>query len=419
MKIALLSYADDGSGSTRAAYRLHRSLQLVGIQSHLLVQTKYSDDNTVSGFGSKSGLGQIVAGGRLTLDRVPLRFYANRDSTLFSTQWVPDRLSSSVAHLNPDLVHLQWINEGFLQIETLAKFKKPIVWTLRDMWAFTGGCHYNGDCDRYTKSCGSCPQLGSHNRSDLSRKVWQRKNQAWKNLNLTVVALSSWLAKCAAQSSLFSHLEIKVIPNGIDTQLYRPIDRQMARTLLNLPQHKQIILFGAINSTSDSRKGFHLLQPALQNLRKLLSPDKVELVVFGASRPENPPDLGFPCHYLGHFHDDLSLSLLYSAANVFIAPSVQENLANTVLEALACGIPCIAFNIGGMPDLIEHQQTGYLASPYQIDDMTQGIFWILENQERYQKLSFLARKKIEQGFKLEDIAAKYSSLYADLLEQLG
>jgi glycosyltransferase involved in cell wall biosynthesis len=417
MKVALLSIGDSGSGSTRAAYRLHKSLRLAGVQSRMFVQTKYSDDATVIGLSSKSGFGRILSGSRLLLDRFPLKHYPNREPTLFSTQWLPDKLSSRVAQLNPDLVHLQWINEGFLQIETLAKFQKPIVWTLRDMWAFTGGCHYNGDCDRYMGSCGSCPQLGSHNALDLSRRIWQRKAKAWKKLDLTVVALSSWLAKCAAQSSLFGDLPITVIPNGIDIDQYRPIDRRMARALLNLPQDKQIILFGAINSTSDSRKGFHFLQPALHNLRKLVSPDEVELVVFGASQSENSPDLGFSCHYTGQLHDDLSLALLYSAANVFVAPSVQENLANTVLEALACGIPCVAFNIGGMPDLIEHQQTGYLAKPYQVDDMAQGIFWVLEDQERYQKLSLLARRKIEREFTLTSTAQKYASLYAKLLHK--
>ncbi|NJR57509.1 MAG: glycosyltransferase [Cyanobacteria bacterium CRU_2_1] len=416
MKATLISSSDDGSGSTRAAYRLHKSFRLAGIQSQMLVQTKHRDDATVVGLSSKSGVGQIVAGSRMVLDRLPLKLYLHRDRTSFSLQWLPDRVSSKVAQFNPDLVHLQWVNAGYLQIETLAKLGKPIVWTLRDMWAFTGGCHYNGDCDRYTKSCGSCPQLHSDRDWDLSRWIWKRKARAWQDLNLTIVALSSWLGECAAASSLFGDLRIEVIPNGIDTQIYRPIERQTARTLLNLPQDKRLILFGAVNAASDKRKGFHLLQPALQNLRQFSSSDDVELVVFGALQPENPPDLGFTTRYLGTLNDDLSLALLYSAADVFIAPSVQENLANTVLEALACGLPCVAFNIGGMPDLIEHQQNGYLAQPYHIEDLAQGMLWILEHTERHQKLSYTARQKIEQAFTMEATGAKYLSLFTELLE---
>lgn len=416
MKVALLSVEDDGSGSTRAAYRLHRCLKRAGIESQMLVQSKYQDDKTVVGLSAETGVGKIASGARAVLDRLPLKLYNQRERTSFSPQWLPDRVAAKVERFNPDLVSLQWINMGYLQIETLAKFKKPIVWTLRDMWAFTGGCHYNGECDRYTQSCGACPQLNSHQDRDLSRWVWQRKAKAWKETNLTIVALSSWLGVCAAKSSLFGHLRIEVIPNSIDTQTYRPIERPIARALLNLPQDKKLILFGAVNATSDKRKGFHLLQPALKKLRQVLSPDEVELIVFGASKPEHPLDLGFATHYLGTLNDDLSLALLYSAADVFIAPSVQENLANTVLESLACGLPCVAFKIGGMPDLIEHQYNGYLAQPYQVDDLTQGIFWVLENAERRQQLSYFARQKIEQGFTVEATGAKYLSLFTELLE---
>ncbi|HBK62697.1 MAG TPA: glycosyl transferase, partial [Cyanobacteria bacterium UBA11166] len=312
-------------------------------------------------------------------------------------------------------INLHWINQGYTQIETLAKFKQPLVWSLHDMWAFTGGCHYNKDCDRYTISCGACPQLGSTKDWDISRWVWQRKTKAWKNLNLTVVALSSWLANCARESSLFQDLPIEVIPNGINSNKYRPINQQIAREVLNLPQDKQLILFGSLKATSDKRKGFHLLQPALQDLSKSGWYNRLELVIFGAERPENPPEFGFNTHYLGTLSDDLSLALVYSAANVFVLPSVQDNLPNTIMEAIACGTPCVAFNIGGMPDLIEHQQNGYLAQPYKIEDLAQGIAWVLENEERHQKLSFRAREKVEQEFTQEIQGSRYVSLFTQVL----
>lgn len=413
MKSLLLSTSDIEGGAARAAYRLHQGLQGIGIDSQMLVQSQSSDDKLVVAPATR--IAQNLARSRIAVDALPLKFYPQRQQTTISLQWLPDRTLRQVSALNPDVINLHWINEAFVQIETLAKFQRPLVWTLHDMWAFTGGCHYSGECLRYVESCGACPQLGSTQGRDLSRWVWSRKTRSWRNLDLTIVALSSWLAKSAYSSALFRDVRIELIPNGIDIELYKPIDRQFARQLLNLPQDKQLILFGSMNATSDTRKGFHLLQPALEQLSRSGWRDRLELVIFGASRPENSPDLGFKTHYLGVFKDDLSLAIAYSAADVFVLPSVQENLANTVMEALSCGIPCVAFNIGGMPDLIEHQNNGYLAYPYKIDDLAAGIVWVLENAERHQKLKAAARTKVEQNFTLNIQAQRYSKLFNELL----
>ena len=352
-----------------------------------------------------------MAGSRLTLGQLPLKFYSNYSHSSFSFQWLPDNIAAQVAQLEPNIINLHWVCNSYIQIETLAKFNKPLVWTLHDMWAFTGGCHYNQECDRYTESCGVCPQLGSKRNWDLSRWVWRRKAKAWKNLNLTIVTPSVWLAKCAKESSLFKDKQVEVIPYGLDLNTYRPIDKKLARELLKLPQDKQLILFLSLRATSDSRKGFHLLQPALQELSQAGWKEKLEIIVVGASRPEKPPELGFKSHYLGILKDDMTLALAYSAADVFIAPSVQDNLPNTVLEAISCGTPCVAFKIGGMPDMIEHQQNGYLAQPYKIEDFARGINWVLENEARHQKLSHRAREKAEQEFALEIQAHCYASLF--------
>jgi glycosyltransferase involved in cell wall biosynthesis len=380
MKILLLSTQDMLGGAARASYRLHKGLQNIGINSQMLVQEKNSDDKTV--LAPRIRMFQGIARSKLTFDALPLKFYRQRSENIFSLQWLPDRVIPKIAAINPDIINLHWISGAFVHIETLAKVKRPLLWTLHDMWAFTGGCHYSGDCDRYTQSCGTCPQLGSKKDWDLSRWVWKRKISAWKKLNLTIVTPSSWLAKCARASSLFQDLRIEVIPNGVDIQTYRPIERRVARKLLNLPEDKQLVLFGSLRATSDNRKGFHLLQPALQELSKSGWKDRLEVVIFGASQPEDPPDFGFQAHYVGTLNDDLSLSVVYSAADVFVLPSIEENLANTVMEAIACGTPCVAFNIGGMPDMIDHQKNGYLAQAYRIEDLAQGINWVLENQER-------------------------------------
>jgi glycosyltransferase involved in cell wall biosynthesis len=196
--------------------------------------------------------------------------------------------------------------------------------------------------------------------------------------------------------------------------VYKPTNKGVARELLGLPHDKQLILFGSLRTTSDRRKGFHLLQSALQDLSKTDWKDRLELVVFGYSQPENPPDLGFKIHYLGTLNDDLSLTLSYSAADVFVAPSMEDNLPNTVMESMACGTPSVAFKIGGMPDMIEHKKNGYLAQPYEVKDLAQGIVWVLENEERYHKLSYRAREKVEQEFTLEIQAHRYLSLFEEI-----
>jgi glycosyltransferase involved in cell wall biosynthesis len=302
-----------------------------------------------------------------------------------------------------------------MQIETLAKLSRPLVFTLHDMWSFTGGCHYTGNCDRYTVSCGACPQLHSSNYCDLSRWIWQRKAKTWRNLNLTIVAISSWIAKCASSSSLFKDLRIEIIPNGLNTETYKPLDKKSVRKLLNLPQDKQLVLFGALNATSEKRKGFHLLQSALQNLSHSEWGEILEVVVFGSSQPDTPIDLGLKARYLGHLNDDFSLAAVYSAADVMVVPSLQEAFGQTASESLACGTPVVAFSGTGLVDIIEHQWNGYLARPFEVEDLAQGIAWVLKDQQRYQKLSHCARQKAEQEFSFETQARRYVTLFNEIV----
>jgi len=415
MKVLLCSSYDIGGGAARSAYRLHQGLQDLQVDSQILVQTKLSDDFRVLSGSSKLSKG--LAKLRPTLDQLPLYRYPKRDRTIFSTQWLPNSLDALMSEADPEIINLHWICDGFMPIKALRQFKQPLVWTLHDMWAFTGGCHYSYDCDRYLQSCGNCPQLHSQQKHDLSRQIWQQKSKYWQDINLQIVTPSHWLAKCAESSALFTNLAIEVIPNGLDLDIYKPIDRQFARQILNLPLNSKLILFGAMSATSDRRKGLHLLQPALQKLRRSLdiTESPTEILIMGASQPKSPLDFGLKSHYLGKLSDDVSLALVYSAADLFVAPSLQDNLANTVLEAIACGLPVVAFNIGGMSDMITHQHNGYLAQPFNTDDFAQGISWILEDGDRYQRLSHQARLKTEKEFSLELQAKRYLQLFEEIL----
>ncbi|MDJ1169591.1 glycosyltransferase family 4 protein [Roseofilum sp. BLCC_M154] len=413
MKVTLLSRSDVGGGASVAVRRLYYALNDARIDATLLVGNKNREE-TVLVNDSKVG----KARGLVTrfLDNLPIKTYDKSSKSLFSVQWVPDEVSGKLKILKPDVVNLHWISQGFMQVETLAQLPYPLVWTSHDMWGFTGGCHYTEGCDRYLKSCGQCPQLNSSKDNDLSRWIWQRKAKAWCNLPLTIVTPSHWLADCARNSSLFANKRIEVIPNGLNTKIYKPMNRRAARERLNLPADKHLVLFGALNPTSDPRKGFQYLEPALKSLSQSDWKDKIELVIFGASRPEQEPELGFKIHYLGQFKDDVALSLIYASVDLFVAPSVQDNLPNTIMESMACGTPVVAFKIGGIPDMIEHENNGYLAQPFESEDLAQGMGWILQDQERYNELCDRARRKVEQEFTLEIQAKNYLDLFTELID---
>ncbi|MCL6751573.1 glycosyltransferase family 4 protein [Nostoc sp. CCCryo 231-06] len=408
MRVCILSRSDGKAGGFAAAYRLQQGLQQSNVDSFLVVGEKTHDDERV--LPPSSRIGKVWNSITNTVDSLPIRFYKEREKTTYSLQWLPSRLTQRIAKINPDIINIHWINAGYFSVEGIAKLNRPIVLTLHDMWGFTGGCHYSSDCDRYTKACGACPQLNSNSENDLSRWVWERKWKKWHNLNLTIVTPSNWLAKCARESSLFSRFKIEVIPNGIDSNLYRSIPKKLAREILRLPQEKKLILFGA-TSLSPGRKGFQFLEPTLKILNQSRLKDQIELVTFGTLKSN------FICsikvNHLGKLHDQISLVLAYSAADVFILPSVEDNLPNTVMEALSCSTPCVSFNVGGLADMIVHQQNGYLAIPFNLEDFARGIRWILEDSERYKYLSKFSRQKVEQEFTLDLQAARYLRIFSE------
>lgn len=413
MNILHLSTSDLEGGAARAAYRLHQGLHDGGISSQMLVRAKRSIDRSV--IAEKSLLTKV---GPLS-NSLPLKLYPRRGKKLFFSQWFPDNIAKKVREINPDLIHLHWVCNGFVRIETLANFSKPMVWTLHDMWPFTGGCNYSESCDRYTDTCGNCPQLNSDRSFDLSRSIWQRKQRSWQNIDLTVVSPSVWLAECARSSSLFQSRSIHVIPHGLDLTKYKPIDRHVAREILNLPDDRTLILFGASpGTTKSSRKGFHLLREALASLRDSHGSDAIELALLGALKPPNPEAFGFPTHYLGQVHDDVTLAMIYSAVDVTVVPSLQEAFGQMATESLACGTPVVTFNATGLKDIVEHQQNGYLVKPFDSEDLARGIAWILDDRDRHRQLKIAARAKAEREFSLELQASRYVDLFTEILEDV-
>jgi glycosyltransferase involved in cell wall biosynthesis len=258
--------------------------------------------------------------------------------------------------------------------------------------------------------------LDSSRDYDLSRWVWNRKARVLGDLDLTIVTPSKWLGDCARKSGLFGNTRVEVIPNGIDTELYKPLDQGFCRDALSLPGDRKIIMFGAMYSTSDRNKGFDYLVSALRKIAASPLRDEILAVVIGADAPDGGVDVGLDIRFLGQLNDDTSLAVAYSAADLFVAPSIQENLPNMVMEAMACGVPCVAFDIGGMPDMIEHRKTGYLARPYEPEDLAEGMSWIMTDIGRKHELSTSCRRKVIDNFSESRIANRYISLYKDILK---
>jgi glycosyltransferase involved in cell wall biosynthesis len=415
LKVLLANTFEIRGGTGRVASRLHNGFLAAGVDSHFFVQIATGDNPHLVTAKSKLARGMDVL--RPTIDQIPLYLCApGWRKQQFSSQWFPDSFLANVSPIQPDIINLHWICKGFVRIETLKKLKQPIVWTMHDMWPFTGGCHHSDACLRFEQSCGACPMLGGQHERDLSRWVWNRKVNAWKKLEFTVVSPSRWLAEQASRSSLFGGRRIEVIPNGVDTERYRPGDRNYVRQLFNFPLNKQLIMFGAAD-VSNTAKGLPDLKQALKRLIDMGWQDRVELVVVGASSHESLGDLPFKIHSLGRLSDDISLALVYGAVDLFVAPSIKESFGNMVMEAMACGTPCVAYKVGGVPDIIDHELNGYLATLHDIDSLASGINWVLEDISRWQILSSQARRKVESEFNLECLVKRYINLYTELIEQ--
>ncbi len=411
MKILHINTNDLDGGAARAAYRIHQGLVDLGQQSRLFVARKHTDDKHVFSYSSRFEKleGQMNQWGELGLKailKVNSKAHWSAGMNFFSPM-------NKYLKGNMDIVHLHWINGGFISLRQITKIKVPIVWTLHDSWPFTGGCHIPYACREYEKGCEDCLYFRK-SFFKFNRYLFYQKKKVYRKGNMMIVCPSKWLAECASRSALFGDKEICVIPNGLDVlHTYRPIEKTIARKLSDIGREKKVILFCAMGATSDENKGFSFLYQALKSLKE--TKEEIEIIVLGGREPKNPPNFGFPTHYMGRIHDDMSLRILYVAADVVIIPSKSENLPNVIIEAMACGTPCVAFRIGGIPDIIHHKMDGYLAEPYDVKDLTRGIEFILNDMERWKVLGKNARKKVVENFDIRIVAKQYQRLYERLL----
>jgi len=294
---------------------------------------------------------------------------------------------------------------------------KPIVWTFHDMWAFTGGCHYVGDCKKFLAECGNCPALKLSSEKDISNKIFNHKRSIFKKLNLTIVTTSRWLASEASRSKLLEVKRVHIIPTPIDSQKYRPIDRNLARERLRLSSGRKIILFGAMN-LNDERKGFHYLIEALKVIKTLSGNSEIELAVFGKLDEGNISRIPFKVNQLGQLKTEDEIVAAYNSADVFVAPSLEDNLPNTIMESMACGTPVVAFGIGGISDMVDNGKNGILTKLKSVEELAGGILKIISDDDLQGKMSIASREKILNAFDQASVVRKYKELYNNLIQNL-
>ncbi len=384
----------------------------------MYVATKVSQDPDVVRFEPSKRWGTRLF---RTLRRAQIAWEAGRKSDfppLGHSMFSDDR---SVYSAEPwyqcpeaDLIHLHWVAD-FVDYGTFFKLLRkstPVVWTLHDMNPFTGGCHYDTGCGRFTEQCGVCPQLGSRKPNDLSRRIWQRKRRAFRLLapgRLHIITPSKWLGEQLCHSSLLSRFPCSVIPYGLDTEVFQPRNRRVMREALGISIHAKVVLFVADAST-DPRKGFKFLARALAGLESDL---EIVLLSLGQGQPDEFS--AFPHVHLQAIHDDRLLSCIYSSADVFVAPSLQDNLPNTVLESMACGTPVVGFRAGGVPDVIHEGTTGRLAAIGNVEDLRRAVMQVLRNDQMREEMSRNCRRLALEEYRLETQASRYLKIYQELV----
>lgn len=423
MKILQISTYDIRGGAAKATYRLHRGLRGMDQNSNMLVRYKDTDDDYVSAVGRK----QQMDANAFFLE-VPIQeHYINRhrtdiSNTLFSLPYPGDDISGSPLVQNTDIINLHWVSQfqSPVTLRNLFALGKPVVWTLHDQWAFTGGCHYSAGCDGYRSSCKECPQL-AEDPFFLPETVLKDKEELLENANLTIVTPSRWMGRCARKSHLFKSLRVEVIANSLETDIYAPLPKNRTKERLGIPHDAVIFLFGAIDGT-EKRKGFSELVDAMkcclkiESFQELLRKDQLRLLCFGSPNAQLE-NMGIPVVSLGRLSTDEDIRDAYSIADIFLLPSLEDNLPNTILESMSCGTPVVAFDVGGVSDMVSDGVNGLLVNAFDTEQMGEAIVSITLDPEKRLSMGKACRKRAVTDYALDVQAGNYLKLYEDLLHQ--
>lgn len=430
MNVLHISKSDFSGGASIASLRLHQCLNNYNLEinSEMRVIRKITNDKKII---SKNNIfhKKIFPKYLTLINKIYRSSFKTKNPVIHSTALfktgLGEELTKKKYFKKFDIFHLHWLGDSTISIKEIGLLKKPIVWTLHDQWPFCGAEHYtypniekvNELIDRrYFSSYSSESRLGIDRGIDINRYTWLKKKKYWQN-KFHIVCPSKWMSDCARKSSLFKNNPIYTIPNPIDTELWKPISRNESRTFLDISLSKKIILFGALN-IHDQRKGAKLLFEALKILLQVIPNDlmkKIEIVVFGKDQYKNKFDIKLPIKFVGKIKDINKLSMIYSSADVFVNPSIQESFGQTASEAHSCGTPVVAFDSGGLKDIVTHLETGYLAIPFDARSLANGIKWVLENDIRNSRLGINSRRKAKENWDYSIISKVHTDLYKKVI----
>jgi glycosyltransferase involved in cell wall biosynthesis len=408
MKVVILSNTDSGGGAAIAARRLNDALNNNGVPSHMLVLEKKSANDKVVAL-SLSPFRKKILKGFTYFEYLFQRKVLLKDKTvsMFSTNEVGVDVSQHPLIQDADVINIHWINFGFLSmrdIDRLYALNKPIVWTLHDMWLFTGGCHYAGDCKQFEQNCSACPIVYMKKTPSL---LWRKKELIFKNKKVSIIAPSQWLVDESKKASLTKNANSICVPNTLNSALFTNLNKVEACKKLGLDVSKKYILFSAANP-NDVRKGFSYFVEAVERLKKeYANHSQLELLVMGKEQKAFS-SLALKVNNLGFITSEEKAALIYSAASVFVIPSLEDNLPNTIMEALSCGTPCVGFAIGGIQEMIKTGVNGYLATPRDEKDLTKGIIEVLNSSLNLEEG---ARNWMLEKYSNEVIAKQYLKVF--------
>ena len=417
MRILIVNTSENAGGAAVAANRLMQALNHNGVSAQMLVRDKVTDNSSVI----RLGCGWLQRW-RFLWERLVIYvccLFSRKHLFEIDIACAGADITSLKEFKEADIIHLHWINQGMLSLTDIRKILdsgKPVVWTMHDIWAATAICHYTRDCNRYKSQCHNCKLLpggGGHN--DLAYKVWNRKKWMLDSGNIFFVTCSRWLEKEAKRSALLKGHYITNIPNAIDTNVFCPTNKEEARMYFGLPTDKYVILFVSQRVT-DERKGMAYFIEAIERLvaKEPLLCEKTVIALMGGHAEDVASKLPLPVFPLGYLSKPQEIAMVYGTADVFVLPSLEDNLPNTIMEAMSCGVPCVAFNVGGIPEMIDHKKTGYLAEYRSADDLAIGIHWVLNDGEDAQ-LRAQCLDKVSKAYSQSSVARKYMEVYNQAL----
>ena len=412
MKVLIVNTSERTGGAAVAANRLKDALNNNGIEANMLVRDKLSDDTTV--FTIKNGW-------RTQWNKLWERWcifwhlrFSKRNLFAIDIANAGTDITQLQAFKDADVVHLAWINQGMLSlkgIEKILKTGKPLVWTMHDIWAATAVCHITLDCRQFETQCKDCRLLPSGIRKSLAQRTWKRKEAIEGRSHIIYITCSKWLQGEAKRSALIGQNTIECIPNPIDTSIFCKADKAEARRKLGLPTDKRLILFASQRVTNQN-KGMGYLVDAFRKMveqhPKTLA--NTAVVVLGGHAEDLCENFDLPMFPLGYVSDTQQIVDVYNAIDVFVLPSLSDNLPNTIMEAMACGVPCVGFKVGGIPEMIDHERNGYVVKMKDSADLAYGINWVL-NVADYEKLSANAVEKVKQCYSQTRVATQYIEIY--------